>query len=215
MPDLLGFSAEQACQLTGLSLRQLSYWDATGFFSPEYGEENRRQPYSRVYSFRDLVGLRVLALLRKWHRVPLQELRAVAAWLADQGEKPWAHLRLYVLGPHVFFEDPRTGAALAAKPPGQLVLSLDLEPVARETQSSIEQLRHRRPEDIGQVTRHRYVVQNAPVVAGTRVPTAAIWRLHEDGYDPAAIIREYPRLTPTDVQAAIDYEEQRRHKRAG
>jgi hypothetical protein len=30
------FSAEQVCRLTGLSARQLRYWDLTGFFSPTY-----------------------------------------------------------------------------------------------------------------------------------------------------------------------------------
>jgi uncharacterized protein (DUF433 family) len=214
MPELLGFSAEQVCRLTGLSLRQLSYWDATGFFSPEYGDPNRRQPYSRVYSFRDLVGLRVLAQLRRQYAVALQELRAVAAWLADQGSTPWATLRLYVIGRRVAFDDPRTGARLAARPPGQMVLPIHLAEIAAEVQHDIDQMRQRRPEDIGQITRHRYVVHNAPVLAGTRIPTSAIWAFHVEGYDPAAIIREYPRLTPADIEAAIAYEEQRRHQQA-
>jgi uncharacterized protein (DUF433 family) len=56
-------------------------------------------------------------------------------------------------------------------------------------------------------------VHNAWVVAGTRIPTEAIWNFHAAGYDAEAIIREYPRLTPDDVRAAIDFES-RRHKAA-
>ena len=60
MDGLLGFSADQASRLTGLSSRQLRYWDETEFFSPAFREEIERAPWWRVYSFRDIVGLRAL-----------------------------------------------------------------------------------------------------------------------------------------------------------
>ena len=59
------FSADHAVRLTGLSMRQLRYWDDTGFFRHRYASEDRRSPYGRVYSFRDIVGLRTLSVLRK------------------------------------------------------------------------------------------------------------------------------------------------------
>jgi uncharacterized protein (DUF433 family) len=40
-------------------------------------------------------------------------------------------------------------------------------------------------------------------------PTEAIWNFHAEGYDTHAIIREYPRLAPEDVRAAIDFESRR------
>ena len=40
---------------------------------PEFANGSRRQAYSRVYSFRDVVALRTLAQLRR--HIPLQELR--------------------------------------------------------------------------------------------------------------------------------------------
>jgi uncharacterized protein (DUF433 family) len=51
------------------------------------------------------------------------------------------------------------------------------------------------------------VTHNTPVVAGTRIPTAAVRRFHEAGYSPSQIMREYPSLTPEDVKAALVYEE--------
>ena len=67
--EILAFSAHQVSRLASLSLSQLSYWDRTSFFSPEYASGYRRSPFSRVYSFRDLVGLYTLALFRKRYRL--------------------------------------------------------------------------------------------------------------------------------------------------
>ena len=51
MPELLAFTAEHVCQLTGLSARQLRYWDATEFFSPEILDEHHRRAFGRITHF--------------------------------------------------------------------------------------------------------------------------------------------------------------------
>src|SRR5438128_6370446 len=102
------FSTFHVCRLAGLSLRQLSYWDKTEFFSPYYAYENRRSPYSRVYSFQDLVGLRVIAILRNDRKIPLQKLRRIAEELVKYHSRPWSGLVLYVVGKEVFFREPET-----------------------------------------------------------------------------------------------------------
>ena len=212
MSELLAFGPDDVCRLTSLSRRQLGYWDRTGFFAPQYGDESRRRPFSRVYSFRDVVGLRTLAILRNEHRVPLQELRKVGTWLRKNHRTPWASLAFYVWAKRVYFDDPRTGARVGARPLGQPVLPFEMKRVAHEMNTAAQRLKERTPEDIGKVTRHRFVVHNATVLAGTRIPTSAVWNLHEAGYTTKQIIREYPRLTADDVQAAIAYEEPRRAK---
>ena len=78
-----------------------------------------------------------------------------------------------------------------------------------------KQLRKRRKEDIGKIKRHRYVAHNADVLAGTRIPTAAVWDFHVAGYSADAIIEQYPTLTAADVEAAIEHETRRRAKKAG
>jgi uncharacterized protein (DUF433 family) len=215
MADLFAFSAEHVRRVTSLSHRQLSYWDATGFFSPRYASENRRSPYSRVYSFRDLVGLRTLGLLRNTYHVPLQQLRRVAEWLAPYGPDVWSKMTFYVVGRDVVFDDPGSGHRLGVKPPGQLVLPIQMERVIQDTRVEADRLRERSASDLGKVDQHRYVVHNEPVLAGTRVPTIAVWNLHEAGYDTLAIIREYPHLTSEDVAAALSFEAERRQRRAG
>jgi DNA-binding transcriptional MerR regulator len=42
------FAPEHVVRLTGLSMRQLAYWDQTGFFRPQHLSEGRG-PYGRVY----------------------------------------------------------------------------------------------------------------------------------------------------------------------
>jgi uncharacterized protein (DUF433 family) len=201
-PEIQAFTADQVCRLTGLSRAQLGHWDRTRFFVPRYVDTEGGRAYGRVYSFRDVVGLRTLAVLRNEHDVSLQQLRKVGAQLAQMEEAPWASLRFYLAGREVVFENPSTGKLEAARPGSQTVLELDLEPIARAVQDRVSELRRRSPKQLGHVTRHRHVVQNTPVMDGTRIPVAAIRSLSAAGLDVDAIVREYPRLAPEDVRAA-------------
>jgi uncharacterized protein (DUF433 family) len=211
--DVLAFSVEQVCRLTGLSLRQVRYWDDTEFFSPEYAPGYRRA-YSRVYSFRDVVGLSTIGLLRK--HVPLQTLRLVGAYLRRYHDTPWASLALYVRGREIIFREPNSpDVFMSAIAQGQKVIPIELQVIARTVRERAQVLKARRQDQIGKVHRHRYVAHNKPVLAGTRVPTAAVWNLHEAGYSAQKIITEFPRLGPQDVRAAIQYERKRRQKKAG
>jgi uncharacterized protein (DUF433 family) len=117
-------------------------------------------------------------------------------------------------GRRVYFDDPGSGARVLG-PPGRVAFPFEMKSIAAGTAAAAAVLRERQAEDIGRVVQHRYVMHNAPVVAGTRIPTAAIWDFHSAGYDTAAILQEYPRLTPADVCAAIAYEQGRREQRAG
>ena len=198
--QLWGFSAEHACKLTELSPRQLRYWDQTGFFSPQYADDNRRRPYSRVYSFRDLVGLRVIAVLRKRHRIPLQVLRRVGHYIANAPESSWANIMCYVSGRDVFFDDPNTGALLSGRQL-QPSLRIAMRQIASEVSRRAERLRRRSPKDIGAITNHRYIVHNASVLSGTRIPTVAVWNYHSAGHGVRQILREFPSLKRRDVLA--------------
>jgi uncharacterized protein (DUF433 family) len=200
------FSAFHVCRLTGLSLRQLSYWDNTEFFSPYYAFENSRSPYSRVYSFEDLVGLRVIAILRNEHKIPLQKLRKIAEQLSAYHQRPWSGLVLYVVGNNVLFREPETDRIRKVGHP-QYVFTVALDRVTTDMQSKADALRNRREDQIGRLERHRNVVHNAWVVAGTRIPTKTVWRYHQAGYDSDSIIRDYPLLTSADIAKAISHEQ--------
>jgi len=202
---IFAYSADQVSHLTGLSKRQLSYWDRTGFFSPRYAFENRRSPFSRVYSFKDVVGLRTLSILRKSYRIPLQQLRKVAQKLSRQMKEPWSDTVLYVIGKEVHFKEPDTQRVRSVLT-GQYVADISLKRIANEIAQESEKLKTRSRAQFGQIERKRSIQHNATVIAGTRIPTRTIWRFHKAGYNLKEIIREYPTLTRQDVAAAVEYE---------
>ncbi|MCL5959747.1 MAG: DUF433 domain-containing protein [Chloroflexi bacterium] len=214
LPPIIAFSAGQVCQLTGLSQRQLTYWDRTGFLGPEF-RTTRRGAFSRVYSFRDVVSLRVIGILRNEHRVPLQRLREIGEYLGKKYTAPWSEVAFYVVGNAVFYRDQETQAMMSGQQLGQSVLFVEMDRVAHDVATRAQKLRDRSIEDAGQIVRNRYVMHNEPVLKGTRIPTQTIWNLHVDGYSSEEILEDYPVLTPQDVKAAIEFERSRVHRRVG
>ena len=204
-------TADQVVRLTDLSHAQLRYWDRTGFFKPAYGD-NPRAPYGRVYSFRDAVGLRTLSILRKRHEIPLQQLRKVARELSQYNESPWSELTLYVLRGEVYFREPETEKLRGALS-GQYTY-LRLRSIIQDVAAEAEKLKRRTPAQIGRIERNRYIVHHAWVVAGTRIPTKAIWNFTKAGYSPEGIIQEYPLLTEQDIQVALAHEKKLTANRA-
>jgi DNA-binding transcriptional MerR regulator len=201
---IAAFSEEHVERLTGLSKTQLRYWDRTGFFLPSYADDNRRSPYSRIYSFSDLLALRTLGVLRKQYSVPLQHLRKVAERLSHLESRLWTATSLYVVDKKVIFHEQGTKLPREIVS-GQFLVPIELQKVVIATQKDVSKLRERRGSQIGVVERSRSVNRNAPVVAGTRIPIAAIRRFKEAGYTVSQIIAEYPDLKPKDVEAALSH----------
>lgn len=210
MAELAAFTADHVSRLTGLSPRQVRYWDKTGFFSPTLLDDYRRRAFGRIYSFRDVVGLRTIAVLRNEHGIPLQELRRVGEWLQSKHDLPWSTLRFALKGKKVVFFEPISGDVVEPRGAGQKVFPIALALIASEMSDAADRLRERGGDEYGQLVRNRYVVRNAWVIAGTRIPTVAIWNFHEAGFCADDIIREYPRLTRQDVAAAVDFESKRK-----
>ncbi|MDP9439036.1 MAG: DUF433 domain-containing protein [Actinomycetota bacterium] len=195
-----------------MSERRIRYWDKTGVLVPSLAQGSRRSAFSRIYTFRDLVGLRSLGQLRDRYRFSLQQLRQIGEMLAARFDAPWASLRFYVVGRDIQFIDPETHLRMSTRYPGQSVIhfEVDLAAVTRQTEEEAAKLTERGEEDWGEIVRHRHVLGNKPVLAGTRIPTAAIWDFHRAGYTADDILQEYPRLTTLDVERAIAYEKRQR-----
>jgi DNA-binding transcriptional MerR regulator len=203
---IAAFSEEQVERLTGLTKTQLRYWDRTGFFAPKFAEEDRRRAYSRLYSFKDVVALRTISVLRNQHDVPLQHLRKVAEKLSHLKDDLWIKTKLYVLNRKVIFHEPGTNLPREIVS-GQYVIGVLLKTIVSDTQKKVEKMHRRDPSKVGRVERSRFVNHNSWVVGGTRIPTAAIRRFKEAGYSNAQILKEYPDLKPRDIAAALLHEE--------
>jgi uncharacterized protein (DUF433 family) len=203
---LSAFTEEQTARLTGLTVTQLRYWDRTKFFVPSYADENRRVPYSRIYSFKDIAALRVIGVLRNQHNVSLQHLRDVAVELQRLSDDGWTKTTLFVLHKKIVFEEPNTGRLREIVGSQYVLPSVALGRVFADTERDVATLIRRPDDKVGQISRNRFISHNAPVVAGTRIPTAAIRRFREAGYSTDQIIAEYPDLTSKDVEAALEFE---------
>jgi uncharacterized protein (DUF433 family)/DNA-binding transcriptional MerR regulator len=202
------FSEEHAERLTGISRHQLRRWDRMSFLTPSYGWKDRRSPYSRIYSFRDIVSLKVLNDLRNKKGVSLQHLRQVSKRLAHLGDSKWTATTLYVLGKRVVFEHPGTSEREEVVS-GQRVLNIPLRIVISSTRQAIKDLNQRGPREVGKIVQGRFVMQNEPVFAGTRILVAGVKRYIAAGYASAKVIREYPELTIADLEAARVYQDRR------
>ena len=193
------FSAEHVTKITGMAERTLAYWDRTGFFKPQFASIGEGRALVRVYSFRDLVSLRTLRLLRDRYKVSLQHLRVVLERLSTYSDMPFAELTLRVLGRQVYFDEPETGKTRSVLS-GQYEL-LPMISVIKDVERAAQDLTRRKPSDFGKTEQHRNVSHNAKVIAGTRVPVKTIARFIAAGYSTAQILEEYPSLTVEDVEA--------------
>lgn len=196
------FSEEQAARLSGVSLNQLRRWDADEFFCPSFSDA-KGVPFGRIYSFRDIVSLRVLNDLRNRKKISLAHLRDVSRGLSHLGDEKWTATTLYVLGRRVVFDDPRTKLRQEIVS-GQRVFDIPLRVVISSTRRAVQELNERN-DRVGQVVRARFIAQNEPVIAGTRVSVTAIREFADAGYSAARIIKEYPVLTEADIAAALAY----------
>jgi uncharacterized protein (DUF433 family) len=202
------FTEEQVARLTGLSQRQLRYWDRTGFFRPAFGEENRRVAYSRVYSFKDVCALRVIAALRKQHQVPLTHLRKVANELSHLADAKWTSCELFVLNRRVVFVEPGTQRHREIVSKQYVAPGIPLGEVVAGVRDDIAHLNQRGSDERGRIEKIRNVQGSVPVVAGTRIPVRTLRHFHEDGYGIEDILAEYPSLSRADVEAAIRYKDE-------
>lgn len=195
---------EHVSRITGLTKGQLRAWDRRGFFVPRYAYSDRSSAYSRIYSFKDAVGLKTIAVLRYEHKISLQRLTEVAKKLEARGFSHWADTKLYVVKKEVYFKHPESERVESLKD-GQYAM-LHVINVINDVQEKVIELKKRNSSQVGKIERNKYVARNSWVVAGTRIPTATIQRYAEAGFTVAQIMKEYPTLSANDVRAAINHE---------
>ena len=181
---------------------QLRYWNRTGFFKPDLGEPDNRGAYNRIYSFRNIAGLRVLGKLRREFNVSLQHLRKVAETLESMDQSLWNEQTIYLRNREVYFENEMSGYQNVVSGEDTLP-SIPLRRVIGEIEREVAQLRKRPNETIGKITKNRNVARNSDVFAGTRIPIDAIKEFYKAGYSVSQILNEYPSLRATDVAAAL------------
>jgi uncharacterized protein (DUF433 family) len=199
------FSEEHVSQLTGLSRGQLRGWNRRGFICPEFKVgDNPRKPYTFIYSFKDLLKLRVLNQLRNVFSVPMHELERVERELAHMGDDKWTSQKLWVSNRKVVFEEPESRRKREVAS-GQFVAEIALEVVTSSARDDIQKLNRRNGGEVGIITRKKHVHSSELVFKGTRIPVIAIADYIKAGDSDGDILDSFPSLETGDIHAAREW----------
>jgi DNA-binding transcriptional MerR regulator/predicted RNase H-like HicB family nuclease len=136
-----GFSADVARRVVGISYRQLDYWDKTGLLKPAIAQA-RGKGSRRIYSFEDLVELKVIAGLLALG-ISLPTVRKAARYVREHFAvliRPLARLTLTVDGRRVLVKTSGRKDLIDATAGGQTVISLAVAPIAQELRGKVTEL---------------------------------------------------------------------------
>lgn len=200
-PIIGAFTADQVERLSGVTLGQLRSWHNQGFLPASFADQSSKSAFSRIYSFKDVVTLRILNQLRNVHGVSMQELRKVADALAEHGEDRWTKLRLFVHNKKVAVKEPETSRKREVTT-NQYIVPIPVEIEVSCTHQAVADLNKDRP--IGEVWKARFVNRSAEVIKGTRIPVRVIGQFADAGYSVDEIANEYPTLARDDIIAALE-----------
>lgn len=137
----MNFDTKATSRITGLSKRQIDYWDRTHFIKPSVKEASGYGSV-RLYSFSDLIQMRVArTLLEKG--LSLQKIRKAVTYLKKnmpEVEKPLSELRFLTDGETIFVITKDTKKIIDALRSGQFVFSLALGEIMEGLKTEIAEL---------------------------------------------------------------------------
>ena len=135
------FNTKSVSKITGLSKRQVDYWDTTHFIKPTVSEASGYGSV-RLYSFTDLIQLKVAKTLKD-AGVTLQKIRKSLNFLRKHMsdiEKPLAALRFLTDGESIFVLTADKKMILDTLKGGQLVFAIALGEIVQELSGEIKRL---------------------------------------------------------------------------
>lgn len=107
-PDpIVALDANRVSKLTGFPKSTLADWEKQGVFRASYINPQPGTPFRRIYSFRDVVSLRTLAMIRRIVRVSFKEMLRASEYLRKHYDSPWSELKFGVIGGKLVFWDPK------------------------------------------------------------------------------------------------------------
>jgi DNA-binding transcriptional MerR regulator len=137
-----GFSADVTRRVVGVTYRQLVYWDKTGLIRPSI-QKARGRGSRRLYSFEDLVELRVVGRLLAVN-ISLRSVRKVARYLRQHFSevvRPLARLSLLTDGKSVLVQTTDQKHVIDATADGQLVITVAVAPIVQNLRERVAELK--------------------------------------------------------------------------
>jgi DNA-binding transcriptional MerR regulator len=140
-----GFTAHQATKFTGCTPRQLRYWDEIGLVTPSVQRTGGRSGVARLYSFRDLVALRVVKSLLDGG-MSLQRVRRAWDYLNRRAalDRHLSEVRLVTDGQSIFKICRRDGEVIDALKEGQLAFFVAIDEIATGVDTKVGQFKEDR-----------------------------------------------------------------------
>ncbi len=133
-----GFTAQQASRLTSCTAHQLRYWDKVNLVKPAVQSTDGRPGRRRLYSFRDLVALRVVKSLLD-NGMSVQRVRRAWDYLrrtADM-DKHLAEVKLVTDGHTIFRVAESEDELLDALRQGQLAFFVAINEIAKAVEDDV------------------------------------------------------------------------------
>ena len=149
-----GFTAEQASRFTGCTAHQLRYWDRIGLVKPSIQATGGRPGVRRLYSFRDLVALKVIRSLQEGG-MSLQRVRRAYDYLRKRAdlEEHLSQVKLVTDGTSIFKIARNDGEILDALKEGQMAFFLAIDDVAKSVEGKVADYLYDREEFISALRR--------------------------------------------------------------
>jgi len=135
-----GFTTHQACKFTGCTPRQLRYWDEIGLVEPSVQGTGGRPGIPRLYSFRDLVALRVVKSLLDGG-MSLQRVRRSWEFLNKKAglDKHLSEVKLVTDGQSIFKICRHDGEVMDALKDGQMAFFVAIDDIATAVETNVAQ----------------------------------------------------------------------------
>ena len=133
-----GFTAQQATRLTGCTPHQLRYWDKVALVQPSLQQTGGRPGRRRLYSFRDLVALRVVRSLLD-NGMSIQRVRRAWDYLRRTADMDGhlAEVKLITDGHSIFAVATDEDELLDALRQGQLAFFVAINEITQTVEDDV------------------------------------------------------------------------------
>ena len=168
-----GFTADQASRFTGCTAHQLRYWDRISLVKPSVQGTGGRPGVRRLYSFRDLVALKVVRSLLD-AGMSLQQVRRAYSFLRKKAglDEHLSEVKLVTDGVSIFKVCRSDGEVLDALKEGQMAFFLAIDDLARSVDGQVAEYLYDRDRFIATLDQvERRLVDDIEARPRRRLPT--------------------------------------------
>jgi uncharacterized protein (DUF433 family)/DNA-binding transcriptional MerR regulator len=203
----MAFPTLETAALSGATVHQLSYWRRKRGLQPPLLMPEYRDGRTYLYSYRDVVALRMFVYLRE--RISLQKIRRAVDELENLSDpKHLSAYELIAIGDTIIWIEPNSDPAEReqyvdlVRQPGQTIILAAMEEVLRSFKTESRKVLPF-PRPLPRISSNPDILGGFPVVHGTRVPYDLVAGLIRDNVAAWEIKSFYPSV---DVSGALDAE---------